>query len=74
MCCLNVLFSFPFEIIDLEADDAKDSVPLSSSPPATHFPDETEITNPVPKKNVTVKKTAAKSKPKSLRWVNVAIT
>uniref|UniRef100_G1QMW9 DNA topoisomerase 2 n=1 Tax=Nomascus leucogenys TaxID=61853 RepID=G1QMW9_NOMLE len=46
---------------DLEADDAKDSVPLSSSPPATHFPDETEITNPVPKKNVTAKKTAAKS-------------
>ncbi|XP_032019442.1 DNA topoisomerase 2-alpha isoform X1 [Hylobates moloch] len=46
---------------DLEADDAKDSVPLSSSPPATHFPDETKITNPVPKKNVTVKKTAAKS-------------
>uniref|UniRef100_A0A2K5LFX8 DNA topoisomerase 2 n=1 Tax=Cercocebus atys TaxID=9531 RepID=A0A2K5LFX8_CERAT len=48
---------------DLEADDAKDSdsVPLSSSPPATHFPNETEITNTVPKKNVTVKKTAAKS-------------
>lgn len=46
---------------DLEADDAKDSVPLSSSPPATHFPSETEITNTVPKKNVTVKKTAAKS-------------
>ncbi|KAL4687383.1 hypothetical protein H8959_019511 [Pygathrix nigripes] len=45
---------------DLEADDAKDSVPLSSSPPATHFPNETEITNTVPKKNVTVKKTAAK--------------
>ncbi|XP_012307448.2 DNA topoisomerase 2-alpha [Aotus nancymaae] len=46
---------------DLEGDDAKDSVPLSSSPPATHFPDETEITNPVPKKNVTMKKTTAKS-------------
>lgn len=46
---------------DIEADDAKDSVPLSSSPPAAHFPNETEITNPVPKKNVTVKKTAAKS-------------
>lgn len=45
---------------DIEADDAKDSVPLSSSPPAAHFPNETEITNPVPKKNVTVKKTAAK--------------
>ncbi|KAK2108012.1 DNA topoisomerase 2-alpha [Saguinus oedipus] len=46
---------------DLEGDDAKDSVPLSSNPPATHFPDETEITNPVSKTNVTVKKTAAKS-------------
>ncbi|KAL0597809.1 DNA topoisomerase 2-alpha [Plecturocebus cupreus] len=46
---------------DLEGDDAKDSVPLSSSPPATHFPDETEITNPIPKKHMTVKKTAAKS-------------
>ncbi|XP_051681623.2 DNA topoisomerase 2-alpha isoform X2 [Oryctolagus cuniculus] len=46
---------------DLEVDDAKDEAPLSSSPPAADFPGETETVNPVTKKNVTVKKTAAKS-------------
>ncbi|XP_007531101.1 DNA topoisomerase 2-alpha [Erinaceus europaeus] len=46
---------------DLDTDDAKINVPLSSSPPATDNPAETEIIKPVPKKNVTVKKTAAKS-------------
>ncbi|XP_008561481.1 PREDICTED: DNA topoisomerase 2-alpha [Galeopterus variegatus] len=48
-------------VMKLEADDAKDSVPLSSGPPAVDLPAETEIINPVFKKNVTVKKTAAKS-------------
>ncbi|XP_045382396.1 DNA topoisomerase 2-alpha isoform X1 [Lemur catta] len=45
---------------DLEAND-KDSIPLSSSPLASDFSAETEIINPIPKKNVAVKKTAAKS-------------
>lgn len=49
-------------VADLEADDAKDEAPLSSSPPAADFPGETEAVNPVTKKNVTAaKKTAAKS-------------
>ncbi|XP_006156001.1 DNA topoisomerase 2-alpha isoform X1 [Tupaia chinensis] len=48
-------------IVDLEVDDAKNSVPVSSSLPATDSPAETEIINPASKKNVTVKKTAAKS-------------
>ncbi|XP_003786441.1 DNA topoisomerase 2-alpha [Otolemur garnettii] len=45
---------------NLEAND-KDSVQLSSSPPASDFSAETEIINPDSKKNVTVKKTTAKS-------------
>ncbi|XP_011381397.1 DNA topoisomerase 2-alpha [Pteropus vampyrus] len=48
-------------VTDFDADDAKDDVPLSPSSPAADFPAETEIVNPVSKKNVTVKKTAAKS-------------
>ncbi|XP_062071662.1 DNA topoisomerase 2-alpha isoform X2 [Lepus europaeus] len=47
--------------VDLEAGDAKDEAPLSSSPPAAALPGETETVNPATKKNVTVKKTAAKS-------------
>ncbi|KAM5212626.1 DNA topoisomerase 2-alpha [Hipposideros larvatus] len=46
--------------IDLDADDAKDDVPLSPSSSAADFPAETEIINPVSKKNVAVKKRAAK--------------
>lgn len=61
------------EVTDLDADDAKDSVPLSPSSSAADFPAETEIINPISKKKVTVKKIAAKSKPKSLRWVNIGI-
>ncbi|XP_024601333.1 DNA topoisomerase 2-alpha [Neophocaena asiaeorientalis asiaeorientalis] len=48
-------------VTDLNADDAKDSVPPPPSSPATDFPAVTKTINPVPKKNVTVKKTAAKS-------------
>ncbi|TEA40141.1 hypothetical protein DBR06_SOUSAS8210070, partial [Sousa chinensis] len=48
-------------VTDLNADDAKDNVPPPSSSPAADFPAVTKTTNPVPKKNVTVKKTAAKS-------------
>ncbi|MBZ3886910.1 DNA topoisomerase 2-alpha [Sciurus carolinensis] len=48
-------------VTDLEADDAKDSVPSSSSPPAADLLTETEIMKPSSKKTVTVKKTAAKS-------------
>uniref|UniRef100_A0A452Q8Z3 DNA topoisomerase 2 n=1 Tax=Ursus americanus TaxID=9643 RepID=A0A452Q8Z3_URSAM len=61
MCCLYVLFSFPFEVMDLDTDDAKDSVPLSPGSPAADFSAETEIINPVSKKKVAVKKIAAKS-------------
>lgn len=46
-------------VIDLDGDDAKDNV-LSPNSPAADFPAETEIINPVSKKNVTVKKTVAK--------------
>lgn len=74
MYCLYVLFSFPFEVTDLNADDAKDNVPPPPSSPAADFPAVTKTTNPVPKKNVTVKKTAAKSEPQSLRWVNIGIS
>lgn len=73
MCCLNVLFSFSFEVTDFDDDDAKDDVPLSPSSPAADFPAETEVVNTVSQKNVTMKKTAAKSKPKSLKWVNIGI-
>lgn len=73
MCCLYVLFSFPFEVMDLDTDDAKDSVPLSPGSPAADFSAETEIINPVSKKKVAVKKIAAKSEPQSLRWVNIKI-
>lgn len=73
MCCLNVLFSFSLQVTDFDADDAKDDVPLSPSSPTADFPAETEIVNPVSKKNVTLKKTAAKSKPESLKWVNTGI-
>lgn len=66
-------FHFSYEVMDLDADDAKDSVPLSPSSPAADSPAKTEIINPVSKKNVTVKKTAAKGEPKSLRWVNIGI-
>ncbi|XP_004684279.1 PREDICTED: DNA topoisomerase 2-alpha isoform X2 [Condylura cristata] len=46
---------------DLNTDDAKNSVPLSSSSSAADFPAETEIINPVSKKSATVKKTTARS-------------
>ncbi|XP_014646199.1 PREDICTED: DNA topoisomerase 2-alpha [Ceratotherium simum simum] len=49
-------------VTDLDADDAKDSVPLSPSSPAADLPAETEIINPISKKKVTVKK-IAKSQP-----------
>nr|XP_030695599.1 DNA topoisomerase 2-alpha isoform X2 [Globicephala melas] len=48
-------------VTDLNADDAKDNVPPPPSSPAADFPAATKTTNPVPKKNVTVKKMAAKS-------------
>ncbi|XP_045842178.1 DNA topoisomerase 2-alpha [Meles meles] len=48
-------------VMDVDADDAKDSVPLPPGSPAADFSTETEIINPVPKKKVVVKKTAAKS-------------
>ncbi|KAF0874172.1 TOP2A topoisomerase, partial [Crocuta crocuta] len=50
-------------VMDLDADGAKDTVPLSLGSPAANFSAETEITNPVSKKKVVVKKTAAKSQP-----------
>ncbi|KAG8514854.1 DNA topoisomerase 2-alpha, partial [Galemys pyrenaicus] len=46
---------------DLNADDTKNNVPLSSSSSAADFPAETEIINPVSKKSATVKKTTAKN-------------
>ncbi|XP_068832923.1 DNA topoisomerase 2-alpha [Capricornis sumatraensis] len=46
---------------ELDADDAEDNVPPPPSSPAADFPAVTETINPVPKKNVTAKKTAAKS-------------
>uniref|UniRef100_A0A452ED77 DNA topoisomerase 2 n=1 Tax=Capra hircus TaxID=9925 RepID=A0A452ED77_CAPHI len=61
MYCLYVLLSFPFEVTELDADDAEDNVPPPPSSPAADFPAVTETINPVPKKNVTAKKTAAKS-------------
>ncbi|XP_059762564.1 DNA topoisomerase 2-alpha [Balaenoptera ricei] len=48
-------------VTDLNADDAKGNVPPPPSSPAADFPAVTKTINPVPKKNVTVKKTAAKS-------------
>ncbi|XP_007465261.1 PREDICTED: DNA topoisomerase 2-alpha [Lipotes vexillifer] len=48
-------------VTDLNADDAKDNVPPPPSSPAADFPAVTKTINPLPKKNVTVKKTAAKS-------------
>ncbi|XP_058902464.1 DNA topoisomerase 2-alpha [Kogia breviceps] len=48
-------------VTDLNADDAKDNVPPPPSSPAADFPALTKTINPVPKKNVTVKKTEAKS-------------
>ncbi|XP_059936782.1 DNA topoisomerase 2-alpha [Mesoplodon densirostris] len=50
-------------VTDLNADDAKDNVPPPPSSPTADFPAVTKTINPVPKKNVTVKKTAAKSQP-----------
>ncbi|XP_058140209.1 DNA topoisomerase 2-alpha isoform X1 [Dasypus novemcinctus] len=47
-------------VMNLDADNAKDNVPLSSSSPPADLPTETEIINPI-SKSVTVKKTAAKS-------------
>ena len=73
MYCLYVLLSFPFEVTELDADDAEDNVPPPPSSPAADFPAVTETINPVPKKNVTAKKTAAKSEPQSLNWVNIGI-
>ncbi|CAN0108062.1 unnamed protein product [Rangifer tarandus platyrhynchus] len=58
--CLYVLLSFPIEVTEL---DAEDNVPPPPSSPAADFPAVTETINPVPKKNVTAKKTAAKSQP-----------
>uniref|UniRef100_A0A8D1BY16 DNA topoisomerase 2 n=1 Tax=Sus scrofa TaxID=9823 RepID=A0A8D1BY16_PIG len=46
---------------DFDTDDAKDNVPPSPSSPVADFPAVTETIKPVSKKNVTVKKTAAKS-------------
>ncbi|XP_006188942.1 DNA topoisomerase 2-alpha [Camelus ferus] len=48
-------------VTDLDADVAEDNVAPSPSSPAADFPAVTETINPVSKKNVTVKKTAAKS-------------
>ncbi|KAM9210098.1 DNA topoisomerase 2-alpha [Dugong dugon] len=48
-------------VMDIDADDTKDNVLPSSSSPTADLPAETEIINPVSKKNVKVKKTAAKS-------------
>lgn len=48
-------------VTELDADDAEDNVPPPPSFPAADFPAVTETINPVPKKNVTAKKTAAKS-------------
>ncbi|XP_057572303.1 DNA topoisomerase 2-alpha [Hippopotamus amphibius kiboko] len=48
-------------VTDLDAGAAKDNVPPPPSSPVADFPAVTETINPVPKKNVTVKKTAAKS-------------
>ncbi|XP_042112660.1 DNA topoisomerase 2-alpha isoform X3 [Ovis aries] len=48
-------------VTELDADDAEDNVPPPPSSPAADFPAVTETINPVPKKNVTAKKTAAKS-------------
>ncbi|XP_054544709.1 DNA topoisomerase 2-alpha isoform X2 [Talpa occidentalis] len=50
-------------VTDLNADDPKNSVPVSSSSSAADFPAETGIINPVSKKSATVKKTTAKSQP-----------
>lgn len=50
-------------VTELDADDAEDNVPPPPSSPAADFPAVTETINPVPKKNVTAKKTAAKSQP-----------
>ncbi|XP_064439660.1 DNA topoisomerase 2-alpha [Mirounga angustirostris] len=47
-------------VMDLDADDAKDSVPFPAGS-AADFSADTEIPNPVSKKKVAVKKTAAKS-------------
>lgn len=59
--------------MDVDADDAKDSVPLPPGSAAADFSTETEIINPVPKKKVVVKKTAAKSELRFLTWVNIRI-
>ncbi|XP_065765657.1 DNA topoisomerase 2-alpha [Muntiacus reevesi] len=48
-------------VTELDADDAEDNVPPPPSSPAADFPAVTETINPVSKKNVTAKKTAAKS-------------
>ncbi|XP_008062083.1 DNA topoisomerase 2-alpha [Carlito syrichta] len=48
-------------VMNTEADGTKGSAPLSSSPLAADFPDETEMINPISKKKVTAKKMAAKS-------------
>lgn len=74
MYCLYVLLSFPFEVTELDADDAEDNAPPPPSSPAADFPAVTETINPVPKKNVTAKKTAAKSEPQSLNWVILGLT
>nr|XP_020745771.1 DNA topoisomerase 2-alpha isoform X2 [Odocoileus virginianus texanus]XP_020745772.1 DNA topoisomerase 2-alpha isoform X2 [Odocoileus virginianus texanus] len=50
-------------VTELDAADAEDNVPPPPSSPAADFPAVTETINPVPKKNVTAKKTAAKSQP-----------
>ena len=73
LCCLYVLFSFPFEVMDLDADDDKDSVPLPPGSPAADFSAETEIINPISKKKVAVKKMAAKGELQSSTWVNMRI-
>ncbi|XP_032285113.1 DNA topoisomerase 2-alpha [Phoca vitulina] len=48
-------------VMDLDAAEAKDSAPLPAGSPAADFSADTEILNPVSKKKVAVKKTAAKS-------------
>ncbi|XP_055983373.1 DNA topoisomerase 2-alpha [Sorex fumeus] len=48
-------------VMDLDADDVKNDVPVSPSPLAADLTAKTETTEPISKKKVTVKKTAAKS-------------
>lgn len=64
-------FSFPLEELEVAGLGADDAGVDPADSPAARFPAETKTLNPVSKKDV--KKTAAKSEPKSLRWVNTRI-